>query len=84
MKALRRLNVRSPLPENLLPLEELALNLRWSWNSPTRDLFRDMDPATWRRCDHDPVRLLGEVSGERLAELSADEGFVRRVDAARS
>jgi len=84
VKALRRLNVRSPLPENLLPLEELALNLRWSWNSPTRDLFRDMDPATWGRCEHDPVRLLGDVSGERLAELSADQGFVRRVDAARA
>ena len=26
---------------------ELANNLRWSWNQPTKELFRAIDPETW-------------------------------------
>lgn len=84
MKALRRLTVRSPLPGNLVSLEELALNLRWSWHAPTREIFRFIDQGVWESCDHDPVRLLGEVPAERLAELSRDEGFVEWVESARA
>jgi starch phosphorylase len=40
MKALRSFTVRASLPEALAPLERLALNLRWSWDQETRDLFR--------------------------------------------
>lgn len=79
MKAIRRFTVRSVLPEALAGLEELALNLRWSWHPQTTDLFAAMDPQLWRECGHDPMRLLGEVSAERLTELAADEGFVAWV-----
>jgi starch phosphorylase len=68
------------LPANLAALEELAINLRWSWHPATRDLFAAVDPALWDATDHDPVRLLGEVSAERLAELAADPGFVSWAD----
>ncbi len=76
VRAIRRFVVRTVLPENLLALEELAINLRWSWHPQTRDLFAAIDADLWEEGGHDPVRLLGEVSAERLAELSADEGFV--------
>lgn len=64
------------MPEQLALLETLALNLRWSWHAPTRDLFEAIDPTLWKQCGEDPVRLLGEVSGERLTELAGDSGFV--------
>ena len=32
VRAIRRFTVRTVLPENLAPLEELAINLRWSWD----------------------------------------------------
>ena len=76
VKAIRRFIVRSVLPDSLAGLEELALNLRWSWHPETKDLFEAMDAELWRACDDDPVRMLGEISAERLAELAADEGFV--------
>ena len=76
MRAIRRFTVRTVLPENLAQLEELAINLRWSWDPRTRDLFAAIDPKLWQRGGCDPVRLLGEVSAERLAALSADPGFV--------
>lgn len=79
VKAIRRFTVRSVLPDSLVGLEELSLNLRWSWHPQTTDLFESMDPTLWKACEADPVRLLGEISADRLAELAADESFVERV-----
>ena len=76
VRAIRRFTVRTVLPENLAALEELAINLRWSWHPATRDLFAAVDPLLWAEGGNDPVRLLGEVSAERFTELSADAGFV--------
>jgi len=35
-----------------------------------------MDAKLWKSLGQDPVRLLGEITAERLAELAADEGYV--------
>jgi starch phosphorylase len=77
MKALRSFTVRPSLPPELAALGELAMNLRWSWDAQTRDLFRWVDPDAWDATVHDPVRLLGVVSRERLEDLVEDPGFMR-------
>ncbi|MGC2998123.1 glycosyltransferase family 1 protein [Streptomyces sp. G35A] len=82
MKAIRRFTVRPVLPDPLRPLSDLARNLRWSWHAGTRDLFRSVDPERWAASGCDPVRLLGGVAPERLAELAGDRGFLDRLDAA--
>ncbi|WP_329567736.1 alpha-glucan family phosphorylase [Kitasatospora sp. NBC_01266] len=79
MKAIRRFTVRTVLPEQLQPLHELALNLRWSWHPETRELFRSVDPGVWEAVGEDPVRLLGEVPAARLAALATDRRFLRRL-----
>ncbi|BBY93026.1 alpha-1,4 glucan phosphorylase [Mycobacterium gallinarum] len=61
-------------------LERLSINLRWSWDKPTQDLFATIDPELWQQVGCDPVALLGQVSPQRLDELAADESFVRRLD----
>src|SRR3712207_6897537 len=61
-----------------MPLSQLVTNLRWSWHADTRDLFEALDPELWRTCNGDPVKVLGEVSAERLATLARDRRFVRR------
>jgi starch phosphorylase len=58
------------------------MNLRWSWHPDSIELFRSVDPDTWDAVGQDPVRLLGEVSPERLAALAADEEFLGRLGAA--
>ncbi|MFD3927951.1 glycosyltransferase family 1 protein [Streptomyces sp. NPDC058614] len=82
MKAIRRFTVRPVLPEALHLLSDLARNLRWSWHAETRDLFQSVDPERWAASDGDPVRLLGSVSPGRLAELTEDRRFLRRLAAA--
>ncbi|GAA3510851.1 glycosyltransferase family 1 protein [Actinocatenispora rupis] len=71
--------MRAALPAPLAALDELVGNLHWCWHPPTLDLFEAVDPALWRACGQDPVRLLGEVSADRLAELAADEEFRWRL-----
>ncbi|MBA2497148.1 MAG: DUF3417 domain-containing protein, partial [Acidimicrobiia bacterium] len=80
MKALRSFTVRPSLPPELGALEVLAMNLRWSWDDGTRDLFRWVDPEQWDASVHDPVRLLGLVAPERLEVLAGDPGFLRFLD----
>ncbi|MBR9991031.1 MAG: alpha-glucan family phosphorylase [Gemmatimonadetes bacterium] len=70
------------LPGALSALQMLAYNLRWSWHSPTRNLFQRIDADLWRSTRHNPVRLLGEVGSDRLDALARDEAFVAAVRAA--
>jgi starch phosphorylase len=80
VKALRRFTVRAHLPDRLVALERLSINLRWSWDKPTQDLFEAIDPELWKQVGHDPVALLGQVSPRRLDELAFDESFLWRLD----
>ncbi|MEU0496182.1 alpha-glucan family phosphorylase [Mycobacterium sp. NPDC006124] len=80
MKALRRFTVRAHLPERLTALERLSVNLRWSWDRPTQELFATIDSTLWEQFGQDPVAVLGGVSPGRLDELADDEGFLSRLD----
>jgi starch phosphorylase len=80
VRALRSFTVRPRLPERLQRLETLAMNLRWSWDERTRDLFRWVDPDGWEESRHDPVRVIGHVSQERLDELQHDPAFLTFLD----
>lgn len=79
IKALRTFRVRPSLPERLAPLATLAGNLRWSWHTPTQELFRWADANLWEDVGGNPVELLGALSPDRLDALSADATFVARV-----
>jgi starch phosphorylase len=76
MRALKIFTVRPRLPEAIAPLHGLALNLRWSWDEKTQDLFRWVDPDAWEATGHDPVALLTATSRERLEMLAGDPAFL--------
>jgi glycogen phosphorylase len=79
VRAIRRFIVRPVLPEVLKPLGDLARNLRWCWHVETQDLFRSVDPQLWERTGGDPVRMLADVSVERLQALSIDKRFIKNL-----
>ena len=57
-------------------LRELARNLWWTWQPNVVALFRELDPALWRRVDHNPVEFLKKLSVEQLERrrlAAADE-----------
>ena len=57
---------------NLLPTEiegfdslaELALNMRWSWNHATDEVWRQLDPELWE-ITHNPWAVLQTVSRDQ-------------------
>jgi starch phosphorylase len=56
--------------DNLVPLlEQLAYNLRWSWDPKTLDLFQSLAPEPWART-HNPIAVLKSAANDpdRLAE----------------
>ncbi len=68
------------IPDRLQPLFRIAMNLWWCWDPEAIDLFRHLDRMLWERCYANPIRMLGLVSQERLAEMAADDGYVAMLD----
>ncbi|UCF37354.1 MAG: alpha-glucan family phosphorylase, partial [Acidobacteriota bacterium] len=68
------------LPQRVSRLGELAYNIWWSWNAEARRLFRNLDHTLWRQTSQNPVRMLVEISQERLAEVACDLAFVESYD----
>ena len=55
-------------------LAQLALDLRWSWNHSTDELWRKLDPELWD-LTHNPWVILQTVSRQRLEQVTADPEF---------
>src|SRR3954451_6685617 len=70
------------LPERLRRLPELANDLWWTWNTPTREVFRRLDYPLWRQTAHNPVLMLRNVPAETYGVLAKDAEFLRVYDAA--
>ncbi len=75
----RKFKVVPDLPEKLKPLLDIASNLWLTWNPDAIKLFINMDGDLWDKNQHNPVRMLGEISQEKLEELARDEGFLSEV-----
>jgi glycogen phosphorylase len=76
IQPLKEFLVRPALPAPLSRLLELAYNLLWSWDHSIRSLFRRLDPALWKECNHNPIQLLGRISQAALDRAAADARFV--------
>src|ERR1700681_1100727 len=69
------LEVNPNLPERLARLEELAGNLRYSWDRPTRELFERLHPSLWNAVGHNPKAFLRRVDERRLVHAADDPVF---------
>ena len=72
---------------NLLPTEiegfdslaELALDLRWSWNHATDEVWRQLGSELWETT-HNPWVVLQTVSRDQIERVLADPVFRKHVD----
>jgi starch phosphorylase len=60
-------------------LAALALNLRWSWNHATDEVWRQLDPQLWE-ITHNPWVVLQTVARDKIKQVLADPFFRRNVD----
>ncbi len=75
----REISVSTFIPEALKPLDEIAHNMWWSWNSEATHLYQDLDPELWKKCGQNPVLFLGRMNYEKLEELAKDKKVLERV-----
>ena len=59
-------------------LAELALDLHWSWNHGTDDVWRQLDPELWEST-HNPWVVLQTVSRDQIERVLANPVFRKRV-----
>lgn len=60
-------------------LEELALDMHWSWNHSADKIWQQLDPVLWEET-HNPWVVLQTVSREKLETTLADSQFFKIVD----
>lgn len=80
VKPVATVNVVPKLPKALARLEELAYNMRFAWDHETIALFRRLDADIWEEVYHNPVKMLGMVSQNRLKEIQADPAFMANYE----
>ncbi len=70
------LEVNPKIPRRLARLEELANNLWYSWDRPTRTLFARLHPGLWDAVGHNPKAFLKRVDEKLLAQAAEDPVFL--------
>ena len=71
--------INRELPEPLKALDEISRNFFWSWRPDGAELFRELSPGLWDRCEQNPRTLLRTVSALRLEQKAVDPDYVERV-----
>ncbi|MEO6848161.1 MAG: alpha-glucan family phosphorylase [Chthoniobacterales bacterium] len=60
-------------------LAELALDMRWSWNHGTDEIWRQLDPELWE-LTRNPWVVLQTVSRDHIERVLADSAFRKSMD----
>ncbi len=66
--------------EGVDSLAELALNIRWSWNHATDEVWRQLDPELWEST-HNPWVVLQTASRDRIEHVLANPVFRKNAEA---
>ena len=77
-----RYQTLSPLPDRIDQLDELAVDLWWSWNADGRDVFRHLDYTLWKETAHNPVRMRWMLPPEKLEAAARNPQFLAAYDSA--
>ena len=80
MRNVKTFVVVPSLPAELSRLKDLAQNLWWAWDHECLNLFRRLDRELWEECYHNPVKMLGMISQERLEAARHDSGFISHME----
>jgi starch phosphorylase len=72
VKALRYVQVEPILPDGLKP-PETAQSL-WCWNRSDSS-FRRIDSKLWEETGHNPIKVLAQISQDKLEKLEKDLSF---------
>ena len=70
------IEVNPVVPRPLARLTDLAGDLWYSWDRPTRELFARLHPGLWNAVGHSPKAFLKRVDQDRLDAAAKDPVFL--------
>lgn len=76
MYSYRTISVIPELPESIHRLKELARNLWFSWHPEAELLFSRMDAVLWEEVNHNPVKFLLYIEGDKLQKAAVDPEYL--------
>ncbi len=76
----RKIEVQTILPDRFEYLQDISLNLWWSWNFEAAQMFKYINPTLWKEQEYNPVSFLKNIGSERLEELKNDDTFIDLYD----
>src|SRR5882672_6034335 len=71
------IDIHPRIPARLARLTDLAGNLWYSFDRPTRILFARLHPALWDAVGHCPKAVLKRIDEDRLLAAADDPGFIQ-------
>jgi len=77
---IRDVLVHPKLPPRLKKLQDLAMNVWFSWNWEAVRLFIRLNPDLWEKCYQNPVQMLGRLSPQEIKEAEKDDAFVADLE----
>ncbi len=72
--------LRLKLPPRIARLADLAYDLWWSSSEEARSFFRSMSRHYWWSSEHNPIRILHDMSSQWLEALANNEAFCVKYD----
>ncbi len=75
----RKVLINPHVSNKLKKLQELSMNLWWSWNQEAIHLFESIHKDLWEEVGRNPVAFLGALSAPKMKELENDEHFQKRL-----
>lgn len=72
-------NKKLNLPESLRLLDNISWNYYWSWQTEGAEIFRELDPSFWDKCEQNPRLFLKNIKQLRLWQKAADEDYAAKI-----
>lgn len=72
-------NFKRTLPEYLLSLENISWNFYWSWQAEGAELFREIDPSLWEKCEQNPRAFFKQIKLLRLWQKATEVDYVAKL-----
>jgi glycogen phosphorylase/synthase len=74
----KKVLIYQDVPKSLEALQELSMNLWWSWNYEAEELFELVDKNLWKKLNN-PISLLQSLTLEQMRELEDNEEFLKKL-----
>ena len=73
-------NVIPNVPDKLKALNDISMNMWFTWNWEAIELYVRLDAALWEKSYQNPIWTLGAIAQEKLERAASDKNYLDMLD----